>query len=194
MKLFSSGQDSSIFAILQRFGKALMLPIAILPAAGLFLGIGGALTNSNTLRVYGVFDVYWLQDILLIMADSGNIVFANLPILFAVGLAVGLARKDRGTAGLAAVLSMLIMNATINTALKITGKLATDNLSSAGQGMCLGIQTLDTGVFGGIIVGVMTYWLHQKFYKTELPPFLGFFSGSRFVPIICAVAAMCLGI
>lgn len=194
MKLFSSGQDSSVFAELQRFGKALMLPIAILPAAGLFLGIGGALTNSNTLRAYGFLDIYWLQDILLIMADAGNIVFANLPILFAVGLAVGLARKDRGTVGLSAVLSMLIMNATINTALKITGKLATDNLSSAGQGMSLGIQTLETGVFSGMLVGVMTYWLHQKFYKTELPPFLGFFSGSRFVPIICAFAAMCLGI
>lgn len=194
MKIFSSEQDSSIFAWLQSFGKALMLPIAILPAAGLFLGIGGALSNSNTLKAYGFLDVYWLQDILIIMADAGNIVFANLPILFAVGLAVGLARKDRGTVGLAAVLSMLIMNATINTALKITGKLATDNLVSAGQGMCLGIQTLETGVFGGMLVGIMTYWLHQKFYKTELPPFLSFFSGSRFVPIVCAFASMCLGI
>ena len=194
MKLFSSGQDSSIFAILQRFGKALMLPIAVLPAVGLLLGIGGSLSNPNTIKAYPFLDVYWLQDTLLIMADAGNVVFANLPILFAVGLAVGLARKDRGTAGLAAVLSMLIMNATINTALKITDKLATDNLAGAGQGMCLGIQTLETGVFGGMLVGVMTYWLHQKFYKTELPPFLGFFSGSRFVPIICAFASMCLGV
>ena len=178
MKIFSSeqGQDSSIFAWFQRFGKALMLPIAILPAAGLLLGIGGALSNSNTLKAYDILNVYWLQDILLIMANAGNIVFVNLPILFAVGLAVGLARKDRGTVGLAAVLSMLIMNATINTALTITGKLATDDLSSVGQGMCLGIQTLETGVFGGMLVGIMTYWLHGKFYKTELPPFLGFFS------------------
>ena len=194
MKIFSSEYGSSIFAVLQRFGRALMLPIAILPAMGLFLGIGGSLSNSNTLGAYGFLNIYWLQDILLIMADAGSIVFVNLPILFAVGLAVGLARKDRGTVGLAAVLSMLVMNATINTSLKITGKLATENLASAGQGMCLGIQTLETGVFGGMLVGVMTYWLHQKFYQTELPPFLGFFSGSRFVPIICAFASMCLGI
>ena len=196
MKIFSSGQgqDSSVFAWLQRFGKALMLPIAILPAMGLFLGIGGALSNSNTLRAYGVLNVYWLQDILIIMADAGNAVFANLPILFAVGLAVGLARKDRGTVGLAAVLSMLVMNATINSALKLTGKLATENLSSVGQGMSLGIQTLETGVFGGMLVGIMTYWLHGKFYKTELPPFLGFFSGSRFVPIVCGLASIALGI
>ena len=128
------------------------------------------------------------------MAAAGNIVFANLPILFAVGLAVGLAKQDKGTVGLAAIVSMLVMNATINSCLRITGELADDNLLGAGQGMCLGIQTLETGVFGGMLVGVMTYWLHQKFYKTELPPFLGFFSGSRFVPIICAFASMCLGV
>ena len=193
MKIFSSG-DSSIFAFIQNFGKALMLPIAILPVMGLFLGIGGALSNPNTLIVYPFLNIYWLQDLLLIMADAGNIVFANLPILFAVGLSIGLARTDKGTVGLAAVLSMLIMNATINTCLKVTGKFAHDNLASAGQGMCLGIQTLETGVFGGILVGIMTWWLHKKFYKTELPPFLGFFSGSRFVPIICAGASICLGI
>lgn len=194
MKKFSLGQDNSIFAALQSFGKALMLPIAILPVMGFFLGIGGALSNANTLKAYPFLDIYWLQDILLIMADSGNIVFANLPILFAVGLAVGLARTDKGTVGLAAVLSILVMNATINTCLKITGKLVDENLSSAGQGMCLGIQTLETGVFGGILIGIMTYWLHKKFYKIELPPFLGFFSGSRFVPIICALASICLGV
>ena len=194
MKFIPSMQGSSIFAALQRFGKALMLPIAILPAMGLFLGIGGALSNPNTLKVYPFLNIYWLQDLLTIMADAGSIVFANLPILFAVGLAVGLARTDKGTVGLSAVLSMLVMNATINTSLKLTGKLAENDLSSAGQGMCLGIQTLETGVFGGMLVGIMTYWLHQKFYKTELPPFLSFFSGSRFVPIICAFASICLGL
>lgn len=194
MKLFSFGQDHSIFASLQSFGKALMLPIAILPAAGFLLGIGGALSNVNTLKAYPFLDEYWLQDILLIMADSGEVVFANLSILFAVGLAVGLSKKDKGTVGLAAVLSILIMNATINTCLKITGELVEENLSSAGQGMCLGIQTLETGVFGGMLIGIMTYWLHKKFYKIELPPFLGFFGGSRFVPIICALGAMCVGI
>ena len=193
MKIFSRG-DGSLFAFIQNFGKALMLPIAVLPAMGLFLGIGGAFSNPNTLTAYPFLNIYWLQDIFLIMADAGNIVFANLPILFAVGLAVGLSKTDKGTVGLAAVLSMLVMNATINTCLKITGKFAHDNLSGAGQGMCLGIQTLETGVFGGILVGIMTWWLHKKFYKMQLPPFLGFFGGSRFVPIICAGASICLGV
>ena len=194
MKNFSLGQDNAIFAALQSFGKALMLPIAILPAAGFLLGIGGALSNPNTIKAYPFLDKYWLQDIFLIMADSGEIVFANLPILFAVSLAVGLSNKDKGTVGLAAVLSMLIMNTTINTCLKLTGEMATENLASEGQGLCLGIQTLEMGVFGGILVGIMTSWLHKKFYKIELPPFLGFFGGSRFVPIICALGAMCLGV
>lgn len=195
IKIFSIlGKDHSIFAALQSFGKALMLPIAILPVMGFFLGIGGTLSNANTLIAYPFLDIYWLQDIFLIMADAGNIVFANLSILFAVGLAVGLSRTDKGTAGLAAVLSILVTNATINTCLKITGKLAEKDLASEGQGMCLGIQTLETGVFGGILVGIMTYWLHKKFYKIELPPFMGFFSGSRFVPIICALASICLGV
>ena len=194
MKNFSLGQDNSIFAALQNFGKALMLPIAILPAAGFLLGIGGALSNPNTLNAYPFLDKYWLQDIFLIMAGSGEIVFATLPILFAVSLAVGLSKTDKGTVGVAAVLSMLIMNATINACLKITQELAQDNLTSVGQGMCLGIQTLETGVFSGILIGIMTAWLHKKFYKTELLPFLAFFGGSRFVPMICALGAMCMGI
>ena len=194
MKIFSFGEGGSLFAMLQRFGKALMLPIAILPAAGLLLGIGGTLSNPNTLKAFGFLDIRWIQIIFMLMESAGNIVFENLPVLFAIGLATGLARKDRGTVGLAAILSMLITNATIHTALKITGKLEAENFSSVGQGMCLGIQTLETGVFGGMLVGLMVYWLHQKFYKIKLPTYLGFFSGSRFVPIICAVASISLGI
>ena len=126
----------------------------------------------------------WLQIIFKLMASAGNIIFENLPILFAVGLSTGLARQDKGAAALAAILSMLITNATIRTVLKLTDKLATENLASVGQGMCLGIQTLETGVFGGILVGLMVYCIHEKFYKVNLPPYLGFFSGSRFVPIV----------
>ena len=194
LKHFLSEKYHQAAAGLQKFGRALMLPIAILPAMGLALGIGGALSNPNTLAAFPFLNVYWIQYFLLIMADAGNAVFANLPILFAVGLAVGLARTDRGTVGLAALLSMLVTNATIHTALKITGKLAEDNLLAAGQGMCMGIQTLETGVFGGMIVGFMTYVLHEKFHETKLPPFLQFFEGSRFVPIICALASVCLGV
>lgn len=177
----------------QQFGKSFMLPIAILPAAGLLLGIGGALSNPNTINAYPVLDIKWLQTLFAIMSSAGNIVFANLPVLFAVGVAVGLARSDKGTAALAALLGYLVMNATINSILVITGKLATDNLAGAGQGMALGIQTLESGVFGGLVVGIITSYLHNRFNKTELPQFLGFFSGSRFVPIITALASIFLG-
>ena len=151
MKIFSFGQGGSLFAMLQRFGKALMLPIAILPAAGLLLGIGGTLSNPNTLQAFGFLDIRWIQIIFLLMESAGEIVFNNLPVLFAVGLSTGLSRQDKGTVGLAAILSMLIMNATIHTALDLTGKLVEENMSSVGQGMCLGIQTLETGVFGGML-------------------------------------------
>ena len=194
MKNFSLGQGDFLFAMFQRFGKALMLPISILPAAGLLLGIGSTLSNPNTLQVLDFLNIRWLQIIFMLMSSAGSIIFDNLPVLFAVGLSTGLARHDKGTVGLTAILSMLIMNASIHTALRITGKLVEKDMSSVGQGMCLGIQTLETGVFGGMLVGIMVYWFHEKFYRTELPLYLGFFSGSRFVPIICALESICLGI
>ena len=130
MKDFTqAGSNSSFFAKAQRFGKSFMLPIAVLPAAGILLGIGGAFSNPNTIKAYPFLDIGWLQDIFIIMANAGNIVFANLAILFAVGIAVGLARTDKGTAGLAAVLAFLVMNSTINALLQITGTLAKDNLA-----------------------------------------------------------------
>lgn len=193
MHIFNSEGSSNAFAAAQRFGKSFMLPIAVLPAAGLLLGIGGALSNPNSIKAYPILDILWLQNVFAIMAAAGNIIFANLALLFAVGIAVGLARADKGTAGLASVLAFLVMNSTINALLKIQGTLVTENLASAGQGMSLGIQTLETGVFGGVVVGLMTYYLHQRFNKIELPQFLGFFGGSRFVPIICSFAAIFLG-
>ncbi|KAI3489676.1 hypothetical protein L1887_46731 [Cichorium endivia] len=170
-----------------------MLPIAVLPAAGLLLGIGGALSNPNTLAAYPFLDVGWLQAIFTIMSSAGSIVFANLSVLFAVGVAVGLAKSDKGTAGLAALLAFLVMNATINALLILTGKLAHDNPGAVGQGMTLGIQTLETGVFGGVVIGLVTCALHHRFNKIALPQFLGFFGGSRFVPIISSLAAILVG-
>lgn len=184
----------NIFEKAQQFGKAFMLPIAILPAAGLLLGIGGALSNPNTVDTYPILDHDWLQAIFTVMSAAGDIIFSNLPILFAIGLAIGLAKSDKGTAGLAALLGYLVMNATINAILNITGNLATDDLSAAGQGMALGVQSLETGVFGGIIVGIMASFLHTRFNKITLPQFLGFFGGSRFVPIITSFSAIILGV
>lgn len=193
MNMFKQAGQGSFFEKAQRFGKSFMLPIAVLPAAGLLLGIGGALSNPNSIKAYPFLDVVWLQNIFVIMADAGAIVFANLAVLFAVGIAVGLARSDKGTAGLAALLSFLVMNASIHSLLKITGALAKENLAGAGQGMILGIQTLETGVFGGVVIGIATYLLHDRYNKIELPQFLGFFGGSRFVPIICSFIAIFIG-
>ncbi|MGK3149298.1 PTS transporter subunit EIIC [Staphylococcus shinii] len=185
---------SKLFERAQQFGKSFMLPIAILPAAGLLLGIGGALSNPNTVKAYPVLDIGLLQNIFILMSSAGNIVFQNLPVIFAIGVAIGLAKSDKGTAGLAAMLGFLIMNASMNGLLTITGTLAKDNLAEAGQSMVLGIQTVETGVFGGIITGIMTALLHNKFHKISLPDYLGFFGGSRFVPIITAIASIVLGV
>lgn len=178
----------------QKFGKSFMLPIAVLPAAGLLLGIGGALSNANTVATYPFLQVEWLQQIFTVMSSAGSIVFDNLALIFAIGVAVGLARADKGTAGLAAGLAYLVMNASINAMLINTGQLAEDQLASVGQGMVLGIQTLQTGVLGGIIVGLVTSMLHNKYNKIELPAFLGFFGGSRFIPIVSSFAAIFIGI
>jgi len=186
-------KDSTFFETAQKFGKSFMLPIAILPAAGLLLGIGGALSNPNTLLAYPFLDIGVLQAIFTIMTAAGAVVFSNLPVLFAVGVAVGLARSDKGTVGLAALLAYLVMNATIGSMLSLQGSLAINNLGAVGQGMILGIHTLDTGVFGGVIIGIMTNFLHSRYNKIELPKFLGFFGGSRFIPIVSAFSAIALG-
>ncbi|WP_203248575.1 PTS transporter subunit EIIC [Sporosarcina beigongshangi] len=185
---------SSFFEKAQQFGKSFMLPIAVLPAAGLLLGIGGALSNPNTIKAYPFLDVSWLQSIFTVMSSAGSVIFANLALLFAIGVAVGLAKSDKGTAGLAGMLGFLVMNSTVSALLSITGILNTENPASVGQGLVLGIHTLETGVFGGVMVGVLVALLHNRYNKKQLPPFLGFFSGSRFVPIISAFASIFLGI
>lgn len=194
MSTAEESRSAGWFEKAQRFGKSFMLPIAVLPAAGLLLGIGGALSNPNTLEAYPFLDVGWLQGVFTVMASAGSIVFANLAVLFAVGVAVGLAKGDKGTAGLAALIAYLVMNATINALLKIDGSLTTENPGSVGQGVIMGIQTLETGVFGGVIIGLVTGYLHDRYNKISLPQFLGFFGGSRFVPIVCSLAAMGVGV
>ncbi|CAI1713367.1 PTS transporter subunit EIIC [Serratia proteamaculans] len=194
MSTAGESRSGSWFEKAQRFGKSFMLPIAVLPAAGLLLGIGGALSNPNTLEAYPFLNVGWLQGVFTVMASAGSIVFANLAVLFAVGVAVGLAKGDKGTAGLASLIAYLVMNATINALLKINGSLAAENPGAVGQGVIMGIQTLETGVFGGVIIGLVTGYLHDRYNKIALPQFLGFFGGSRFVPIICSLAAMGVGV
>lgn len=185
-----------IFSVLQRVGRSFMLPIAILPVAGLFLGIGSSFTNETMLEAYGLTGIMgsgtFLNTILSVLSDAGNIVFANLPLLFAMGVAIGMAKKEKDVAALSAAIAFLIMHSSIGAMINING--GTDSLLSGAATDVLGITSLQMGVFGGIIVGLGVAILHNKFYKIELPQVLGFFGGTRFVPIISAVVYLVVGI
>lgn len=185
-----------IFGVLQRVGRSFMLPIAILPVAGLLLGIGGSFTNETTLKTYGLENIMGngtvFRAIFQVMNDAGNIVFANLPILFAIGVAIGMAKKEKEVAALSAVIAFFIMHASISALIVINGGAET-MLQGAVADVC-GITSLQMGVFGGIIVGLGTAALHNKFYKIELPQVLSFFGGTRFVPIISALVYTLVGI
>lgn len=191
------------FGQLQRIGKALMLPVAILPAAGILLALGNAMHNAQLVAIAPWLEHEVFVIISSIMESAGQIIFDNLPLLFAVGTALGLAGGD-GVAALAALVGYLIMNATMGKVMNIT----IDDIFSYADGaktlsqaakepenvLILGIPTLQTGVFGGIIMGALAAWCYNKFYNITLPAFLGFFAGKRFVPIITSVVAIVTGV
>ncbi|MGL5245518.1 MAG: PTS transporter subunit EIIC [Sarcina sp.] len=193
---------------LQRIGKAIMLPIAALPIAGILLGVGGAFLNianlSNPPAIYGPLisfvSIPAVTVILKIMQGIGDIVFGNLPLLFAVGVAVGLADREKGTSALASVFGFLIMNQVIGVLLTLgvtpLGVLAPGNIPPQYANYItttLGIFTLNMSVFGGIITGIVTAILHNKYYNIQLPAVIGFFSGTRFVPIIVSIVMAFVG-
>ncbi|MEK2462524.1 PTS transporter subunit IIABC [Lactobacillus gasseri] len=167
-----------MFKKFSQLGQAFMLPIAILPAAGLLLGLGGALSNDVAVKTYPWLGMPWLQTILKVMNFAGNAVFANLALIFSIGLAVGLANGDKGTAGLAGGVAYLVYTGTISGLLQLFRPKT----------------TIDTGVLGAIVLGGTVAYLHNHFRKTELPQFLGFFGGSRFIPIISSAAAIIIGV
>ena len=167
-----------MFKTLQKIGKAFMLPIAILPAAGLLLGIGGALSNPTTVATYPVLNQPFLQVIFKVMSGAGNVIFGNLSLLLCIGLCIGLARKDKGTAALAGTVGYFVMTGTIATLLSIFNP----------EG-----KAIDTGVVGAIVVGAVAVKLHNKYQNIQLPQVLGFFGGSRFVPIVTSFAAIFIG-
>ena len=183
-----------IFGVLQRVGRSFMLPIAILPIAGLFLGIGGSFTNTTMLEAYGLMK--WMgpgtfaNAILQVLNAAGSVVFDNLPLIFAIGVSIGMAKQEKEVAALSSVIAFFIMHATIGAMITDFGA---PQLSGATASI-LGINSLQMGVFGGIIVGLGTAALHNRFYKIQLPQVLSFFSGTRFVPIISAAAYLCVGI
>ncbi|MFC4320405.1 glucose-specific PTS transporter subunit IIBC [Litchfieldia salsa] len=181
----------NLFGTLQKVGKALMLPVALLPAAGLLLAFGNAMKNPDTVERLPFLANGWIVLIASVMERSGDIVFANLPVLFAVGVAVGLAGGE-GVAALAAIIGYLIMNVTMGAIIGVTPEMVAEN--SAAYATVLGIPTIQTGVFGGIIIGVLAATMYNKYFKMELPAYLGFFAGKRFVPIITAVTALLVGV
>ena len=185
-----------IFGVLQRVGRSFMLPIAILPVAGLLLGLGQSFTNETMLKTYGLLGIMGpgtiLYAIFRVMSDAGNIVFANLPIIFAMGVAIGMAKREKEVAALAAAIAFFIMHASISAMIAISG--GTGQMLSGATASVCGIPSLQMGVFGGILVGLGVAALHNRFYKIELPQVLSFFGGTRFVPIISALVYTGVGI
>ena len=185
-----------IFGVLQRIGRSFMLPIALLPVAGLLLGIGSSFTNPTTLETYGLTGVIHeggvLYTIFDIMSKTGSVVFDNLALLFAMGVAIGMAKKEKEAAALSGAIGYLIMNAAISALISAKGgaqAMPANSLTSV-----LGITTLQMGVFGGIIVGLGVAALHNRFYRIKLPQVLSFFGGARFVPIITSVVYLSVGV
>lgn len=200
-----------IFGVLQRVGRSFMLPIAILPVAGLFLGIGSSLTSTEMLKAYGLYEVMGPGTILYafftVLNEAGDIVFANLPILFAMGVAIGMAKKEKEVAALSGAIAFFIMHATIGALITYQYaqydaagnmiKSGVDALNEIRQGSAtsvVGIGSLQMGVFGGILVGLGVAALHNRFYRIQLPQVLSFFGGTRFVPIISSIVYLFVGI
>lgn len=185
-----------VFGVLQRVGRSFMLPIALLPVAGLFLGIGSSFTNATTLETYRLTGIIYeggvLYTILDIMSKTGNIVFENLALLFAMGVAIGMAKKEKEVAALSGAIAFLIMNTAISALISAKG--GVEAMAANSTTKVLGITTLQMGVFGGIIVGLGVAALHNRFYKIQLPQVLSFFGGTRFVPIISSVVYLIVGV
>ena len=185
-----------LFSVLQRVGRSFMLPIAILPVAGLLLGIGGSFTNPTMIDAYGLASILGegtiLHSILTVMSKCGDIIFGNLPIIFAMGVAIGMAKKEKEVAALSGAIAFFVMHTAISAMLDITQIGAT--LPNGSLTNVVGIESLQMGVFGGIIVGLGVAALHNKFYKIELPQVLSFFGGTRFVPIISCLVYVVVGI
>lgn len=192
------GRDSRLFGVLQRVGRSFMLPIALLPIAGLLLGIGSSLTNPAMIAAYHLEAVLGtgtvLGSVLSVLSAVGSIIFDNLPILFAMGVALGMAENEKATATLAAAISFFVMHETIHSLLELTGRISDGSLPDGSVADVVGITSLEMGVFGGIVVGLGVAALHNRFYKIRLPGVISFFGGTRFVPIFSTVTYTAVGV
>ena len=191
-------RSSGFFSILQRVGRAFMLPIALLPIAGLLLGIGSSFTNTATLEAYNLIGFMGpgtvIYSIFSVLASVGSVIFDNLPIIFAMGVALGMAENEKATATLSAAIAFFVMHKTINALLTISGMLENGTLQEGAIANVVGIQSLQMGVFGGIIVGLGVAALNNRFYKIRLPNVISFFGGTRFVPIISTTVYILVGV
>lgn len=190
-------KENKVFSVLQRIGRSFMFPIALLPVAGLLLGIGSSFTNETMIASYGLQGFLgagtFMNKVLTVMSDTGNIIFANLPIIFAMGVALGMAEKEKATATLSSAIAFFVMHQTINSLLKLNGMLEEGRMLEGTTGDVCGITSLQMGVFGGIIVGLGVAALHNKFYKIKLPTVISFFGGTRFIPIISTLVYIVVG-
>ncbi len=191
------GRGGAAFGVLQRIGRAFMLPIALLPIAGLLLGVGSSLTNQTMLEAYGLVGLLGEGTVpyavFTVMSDVGSVIFNNLPLLFALGVALGMAEAEKGTATLSAAIAFFVMHQTINAMLTLSGKLTDGSMPEGTLTDVVGIRSLEIGVFGGIIVGLGVAFLHNRFYKIKLPNVISFFGGTRFVPIISTLVFIIVG-
>ena len=191
-------KESSLFGVLQRVGRAFMLPIALLPIAGLLLGVGASLTNAAMLETYGLLDAIGpgtvAYSIFSLLASVGTVIFDNLPLLFAMGVALGMAEQEKATATLSAAIAFFVMHKTVHALLSISGKLAPGAMPEGTIANVVGIPSLQMGVFGGIIVGLGVAALNNRFYKIRLPNVISFFGGTRFVPIISTAVYILVGV
>ena len=191
-------RQSRVFGVLQRVGRAFMLPIALLPIAGLLLGIGASLTNLAMLETYNLVGIMGPgtlpYSIFTVLASVGSVVFDNLPLLFALGVALGMAEQEKATATLSAAIAFFVMHKTIESLLKISGMLESGEMAEGTVANVVGITSLQMGVFGGIIVGLGVAALTNRFYKIKLPTVLSFFGGTRFLPIISTLVYIPVGV
>ena len=191
-------RNSGFFSLMQRIGRSFMLPIALLPVAGLLLGIGASFTNAATLEAYGLTSFMGegtlLYSVFSVLSSVGDVIFANLPILFAMGVALGMAENEKATATLSAAIAFFVMHMTVSSLLRLNGKLEPGVMQEGTVADVVGIQSLQMGVFGGIVVGLGVAFLHNRFYKIKLPDVISFFGGTRFVPIISTVTYVGVGV
>ncbi|KWW21174.1 PTS maltose transporter subunit IICB [Peribacillus simplex] len=186
---------SQLWEFFQGLGKTFMLPVALLAFMGLILGIGSSFTSPTTIEAFPFLNNSFLQFIFSFLATIGGFAFTYLPVLFAMAIPMGLVRYEKGVAAFSGFTGYVIMNLAINFYLTETGTLANpEQLRQAGQGMVMGIQTIETGVLGGIIAGITVYLLHNRFYEIKLPDAFAFFGGARFVPIVTAFTLSIVGL